>query len=44
MHELMNIPYDQMLYVGDNVNKDFIAPENLGMRAVWFKNSKGIYR
>ena len=44
MHELMDVSYKQMLYVGDNVKKDFIAPEALGMRAVWFKNSKGIYR
>ena len=44
MHELMNIPYGQMLYVGDNVKKDFVAPEELGMRFVWFNNFLGIYR
>lgn len=44
MHELMNIPYDQMLYVGDNIKKDFMAPEELGMKSVWFKNSNGLYR
>ena len=44
MNELMDIPYGQMLYVGDNIKKDFIAPEELGMKTVWFKNSKGIYR
>lgn len=44
MHELMNIPYEQMLYVGDNINKDFIAPEALEMKSVWFKNLDGLYR
>lgn len=44
MHELMDFSYNQMLYVGDNINKDFIAPKELGMKSVWFKNSNGLYR
>lgn len=30
-------------YVGDNIAKDFIAPEKLGMRCIWFKNPDGLY-
>lgn len=38
-----NIPFSQMMYVGDNVNKDFIAPEKLGMKWIHFNNREGIY-
>lgn len=34
---------DQMCYIGDNISKDFIAPEQLGMRCIWFHNPEGIY-
>lgn len=44
MHEKFNVPYEKMVYIGDNPNKDFVAPENLGMKAVWFKNEDGLYR
>lgn len=37
------IAYSEMCYVGDNVSKDFIAPEALGMRAIWINNPDGIY-
>lgn len=34
-----------MVYVGDNAEKDFQAPKQLGMRSVFFrnKNKDGIY-
>ena len=32
-----------MVYVGDNPAKDFQAPQQLGMRSLWFKNSDGVY-
>ena len=32
-----------VLYVGDNVEKDFQAPQQLGMRGVWFRNEDGLY-
>lgn len=35
--------FDEMLYVGDNPAKDFIAPLKLGMRAVYFENPRGLY-
>lgn len=43
MKEYLDIPYEKMCYVGDNVRKDFIAPETLGMRTVWFRNKEGLY-
>lgn len=35
--------YSTMCYVGDNIQKDFIAPEGFGMRCIWFKNRAGLY-
>lgn len=32
-----------VVYVGDNAEKDFQAPQQLGMRCVWFKNTDGLY-
>lgn len=32
-----------VVYVGDNAEKDFLAPQQLGMRSVWFKNKNGVY-
>lgn len=30
-------------YVGDNPAKDFQAPQQLGMRSLWFRNADGLY-
>lgn len=32
-----------VVYVGDNISKDFLAPQQLGMRCIWFRNSDGLY-
>jgi len=32
-----------IVYVGDNPVKDFQAPQQLGMRGLWFKNADGLY-
>ena len=32
-----------MCYIGDNIHKDFIAPEMLGMEWIWFRNPDGLY-
>ena len=40
----MVVPYEQIVYVGDNVDKDFQAPKQLGMRSVWFRNNNGLYK
>ena len=37
------IPFEQLVYVGDNAEKDFQAPKQLGMRSVFFRNKDGIY-
>lgn len=37
------IPFEQMIYVGDNLSKDFQAPWQLGMRGIWFRNEDGLY-
>ena len=37
------IPFEQMIYIGDNLNKDFQAPKQLGMRWKHFANSDGLY-
>lgn len=44
MQEALNIPFEKMVYIGDNVKKDFIAPERLDMWAIWFENKEGLYR
>ncbi len=43
MQERFQFPFEEMCYVGDNIKKDFIAPELLGMRCIWFRNSDGLY-
>ena len=37
------LPAGQMVYVGDNPAKDFQAPQQLGMKSVWFRNDEGLY-
>ena len=44
MQNRWRIPYEQMVYVGDNLDKDFQAPRRLGMGSVWFKNDEGLYK
>lgn len=39
----MNVPFANMVYVGDNVHKDFNAPRTLGMQSVHFVNPEGLY-
>ncbi len=43
MKERLSIPFGRMVYVGDNPLKDFIAPDELGMKSIWFRNRDGIY-
>lgn len=43
MQRKWRIPFEQMMYVGDNPSKDFQACKQLGMRWVYFKNVEGIY-
>lgn len=34
MREELGVEYSQMVYVGDNLNKDFTAPKRLGIKPV----------
>jgi HAD superfamily hydrolase (TIGR01549 family) len=43
MQRRWGIPFEQMMYVGDNAAKDFQAPKQLGMRSIWFQNEDGLY-
>ena len=37
------LPASEMIYVADNPEKDFQAPQQLGMKSVWFTNEDGLY-
>lgn len=37
------LPASEIVYVGDNPEKDFIAPRQLGMKSVWFRNKDRLY-
>lgn len=40
---IRNGGYRTMCYVGDNIKKDFVAPEEFGMRSIWLRNKDGLY-
>ena len=44
LHERTGVPYEKMVYVGDNINKDVVAPKRLGMHYIFFNNADGLYR
>ena len=43
MQTRWKLPYEQIVYVGDNPNKDFQACRQLGMRWKYFRNEDGLY-
>ena len=43
MQNRWKIPFEQIAYIGDNPNKDFQAPCQLGMRSIYFYNKDGLY-
>lgn len=43
MQQVMNVSFDKMVYIGDNIKKDFIAPEKLDMKWIWFNNPDSLY-
>lgn len=43
MQSRWKLPFEQMIYIGDNPKKDFIAPEKLGMKYIYFRNPDGLY-
>lgn len=44
LQEKTMIPFEKMVYIGDNIHKDFIAPEKLGMKCIFFNNCNGLYK
>lgn len=43
MQTKWQIPFEEMLYIGDNPEKDFQAPCQLGMHTMFFRNKCGLY-
>lgn len=43
MQQHFSVGFEEMAYIGDNPKKDFTAPVRLGMRAVHFVNTDGLY-
>ena len=43
MQEHMQVPFERMMYIGDNVIKDFVAPEHLGMKSCHVIPPDGLY-
>lgn len=43
MQRRWGLPFDQIIYVGDNPTKDFQACRQLGMRWMYFRNENGLY-
>jgi len=43
MLKFFNIKACEAVYIGDNITKDFVAPNKLGMKSVLYKHSNGLY-
>lgn len=43
MQRRWGLPFEQIIYVGDNPTKDFQACRQLGMRWMYFRNENGLY-
>lgn len=43
MQRRLGVPYEKMAFVGDNLKKDFQAPQSLGIRCIYFRNEAGLY-
>lgn len=43
MQRRWRIPFEQLMYVGDNIHKDFAAPKQLGMKWYLVNNKDGLY-
>ena len=44
MQRRWRIPFEQLVYIGDNIHKDFQAPKQLGMQWTLFKNESSLYQ
>ena len=43
VQQKLDIPFEALVYIGDNPRKDFVAPQALGMKSIYFRNEEGIY-
>lgn len=43
MQRALEVSFEKMVYIGDNIEKDFIAPHLLGMKQIHYNNLDGIY-
>lgn len=41
--EVLGLQYQEIVYVGDNINKDFITANKLGIHTVMINRSEGVY-
>lgn len=41
--EQLGVEFEEMIYIGDNVSKDFITAKKLGIKTVHIKRDEGIY-
>lgn len=41
--ENLDLDYDEIVYVGDNINKDFVTANELGMNTVMISREEGVY-
>ena len=41
--ETLGLQYEEIVYVGDNINKDFITANKLGMKTVMINRLEGVY-
>ena len=43
MKNKLKLDYDEMVYVGDNLSKDFVTANKLGMKTVFINRIEGVY-
>lgn len=44
LSKALNCDYESMVYVGDNIQKDFLAPNQLGMTSIQVTRDLGVHR
>ena len=43
IRKYFNTEYDRCVYIGDNLSKDFIYPNKIGMKSIFFNNRDGLH-
>jgi HAD superfamily hydrolase (TIGR01549 family) len=43
MRNRWKLPFEQIVYIADNAEKDFQAPKQVGMQSIWLHNEDGLY-